>query len=118
MLNHMKLVPANVETFTSVINPPQNKTIEIEEGTDDRLNCIASGDPTLTVKIVHGNRVLNESSVSPSISATLQSVKVGEDDGSFACSASNSIQTGIRNLTVIVYSKAIASTYFLRKRRL
>ena len=98
-------------------NLPQNTTIEIEEGTDDGLNCIASGDPILTVKIVYGSRVLNESSVRKSISATLQSVKVGEDDGSFACSASNSIHTGIKNLTVIVYSKPIASMCFLGSRR-
>ena len=99
-------------------NPPQNRTIEIEEGTDVQLNCTASGDRTLTVKIVHDNQVLSESSDSTSIIANLLSVKIGRDDGSYACNASNNVQTEMKNLTVIVYSKPIASMYFLGSRRL
>ena len=97
-----------MDRFTTIINAPNNnRQVEIEEGTDERLECTASGDQPLTVKLLHNNQSLNES-VSSTIRAVLTSVKIRQDDGTYTCIAVNDVKTDEENLTVTVYSKTIA----------
>ena len=101
-----RLVPANVDRFTTVINVLNNGRVEIEEGSDEQLECIASGDQPLTVKLRHNTQSLNES-VSSTVRAVLTSVKIGQDDGTYTCTAVNDVKTDEVNLTIAVYSKTI-----------
>ena len=101
------LVPANVDRFTTVINVLNNGRVEIEEGSDEQLECIASGDQPLTVKLHRNTQSLIES-VSSTVKIVLTSVKIGQDDGTYTCTAVNNVKTDEVNLTIAVYSKTIA----------
>ena len=98
-----------MDRFTTIINAPNNnRQVEIEEGTDEQFECTALGDGPLRLKLLHNNQSLNES-VSSTVRAKLTSVTIGQDDGTYTCTAVNDVETDKENLTITVYSKTISS---------